>query len=247
MSAMEFEGKLIVITGGAGGIAGETARLLVTGGAEVLLVDPNAAALEASAAALAGGERVRTAVSALESPAACSAALAGIEEPVYALVHLAGIFRPDALDGAHRPLWDATIAANLTNAFDMAAAIRPLLDPGATCRMVFASSLAFRRGSFDHIAYTAAKGGIAGLVRALARALAPDVLVNGVAPGIILTGMPEHMLEEPDRRERLLAETTLKRFGHPREVATVLRFLLSADSSFITGQLINVDGGVVYS
>jgi 3-oxoacyl-[acyl-carrier protein] reductase len=247
MSAMEFEGKLIVITGGAGGIAGETARLLLDGGAELLLIDPNAAALEASAAELAGGGRVSTAVSALESPAACSAALAGIEEPVYALVHLAGIFRPDALDGAHRPLWDATIAANLTNAFDMAAAIRPLLDPGATCRMVFASSLAFRRGSFDHIAYTAAKGGIAGLVRALARALAPDVLVNGVAPGIILTGMPEHMLEEPDRRERLLAETTLKRFGHPREVATVLRFLLSADSSFITGQLINVDGGVVYS
>ena len=125
--------------------------------------------------------------------------------------------------------------------------VLPRLDPDATCRMVFASSLAFRRGSFDHIAYTAAKGGIAGLVRALARALAPKVLVNGVAPGIILTGMPEHMLETPERRERLLAETTLKRFGHPREVATVLRFLLSDDSSFMTGQLINVDGGVVYS
>jgi 3-oxoacyl-[acyl-carrier protein] reductase len=247
MSAMEFEGKLIVITGGAGGIARETARLLLEGGAELLLIDPNAGALEASAGDLATAERVRTAVSALESPAACRAALAGIDRPVYALVHLAGIFRPDALDGASRSLWDATIAANLTNAFDMAAALRPLLDSGATCRLVFASSLAFRRGSFDHIAYSAAKGGIAGLVRALARALAPKVLVNGVAPGIILTGMPEHMLDEPERRERLLAETTLKRFGHPREVATVLRFLLSDDSSFITGQLINVDGGVVYS
>jgi NAD(P)-dependent dehydrogenase (short-subunit alcohol dehydrogenase family) len=247
MSAMEFEGKLIVITGGAGGIARETARLLLEGGAELLLIDPNAGALEACAGELAPAERVRTAVSALESPAACTAALAGIERPVHALVHLAGVFRPDALDGAHRPLWDATIAANLTNAFDMAAAIRPRLDPDATCRMVFASSLAFRRGSFDHIAYTAAKGGIAGLVRALARALAPKVLVNGVAPGIILTGMPEHILDEPERRERLLAETTLKRFGHPREVATVLRFLLSDDSSFMTGQLINVDGGVVYS
>lgn len=247
MSAMEFQDKLIVITGGAGGIARETARLLLAGGAELLLIDPSAKALEASAAELASGRRIRTAVSALESPEACRVALAGIDRPVYALVHLAGIFRPDALDSAHRQLWDATIAANLTNAFDMAAAIRPLLDPGATCRLVFASSLAFRRGSFDHIAYTAAKGGIAGLVRALARALAPQVLVNGVAPGIILTGMPEHMLDLPERRERLLAETTLKRFGHPREVATVLRFLLSDDSSFITGQLINVDGGVVHS
>ena len=244
---MEFENRVIVITGGAGGIARETAKLLLAHGAELLLIDPSASLLQASAGELAGGARVRTVVSALESPEACRAALAGVDRPIYALVHLAGIFRPDALDGAHRPLWDATMAANLTNAFDMAAAVRPMLDAEATCRMVFASSLAFRRGSFDHIAYSAAKGGIVGLVRALARALAPKVLVNGLAPGIILTGMPEHMLEVPERRERLLAEITLQCFGHPREVATVIRFLLSDDSSFITGQLINVDGGVVYS
>jgi NAD(P)-dependent dehydrogenase (short-subunit alcohol dehydrogenase family) len=240
---MEFENRLIVITGGAGGIARETAKLLLEKGAQLLLIDPSASLLAASAAELVGGARVRTVVSALESPEACTAALAGVDRPIYALVHLAGIFRPDALDGAHRPLWDATMAANLTNAFDMAAAVRPMLDAEATCRMVFASSLAFRRGSFDHIAYSAAKGGIVGLVRALA----PKVLVNALAPGIIQTGMPAHMLEVPERRERLLAEITLGRFGHPREVATVIRFLLSDDSSFITGQLINVDGGVVYS
>jgi NAD(P)-dependent dehydrogenase (short-subunit alcohol dehydrogenase family) len=244
---MEFKDRLIVITGGAGGIARATAKLLLAEGAELLLVDPSASLLEASAAELAGGARIRTAVSALESPEACTAALATVERPIYALVHLAGIFRPDALDGAHRALWDATMAANLTNAFDMAAAAGPKLDPEATCRMVFASSLAFRRGSFDHIAYSAAKGGIVGLVRALARALAPAVLVNGVAPGIILTGMPQHMLEVPERRERLLSEITLGRFGEAREVATVIRFLLSDDSSFITGQVINVDGGVIYS
>ena len=244
---MEFENRVIVITGGAGGIARETAKLLLSHGAELLLIDPSATMLGASAGELAGGARVRTVASGLESPQACALALADLDRPIYALVHLAGIFRPDALDGAHRPLWDATMAANLTNAFDMAAAVRPMLDAEATCRMVFASSLAFRRGSFDHIAYSAAKGGIVGLVRALARALAPKVLVNGLAPGIILTGMPAHMLEVPERRERLLAEITLQCFGHPREVATVIRFLLSDDSSFITGQLINVDGGVVYS
>lgn len=244
---MAFEDRLVVITGGAGGIARATAELLLAEGAELLLIDPTASVLETAAAELGDGARVRTAVSALESPEVCASALAGIERPIYALVHLAGIFRADALDVAHRALWDATLAANLTNAFDMAAAVRPRLDPEATCRMVFASSLAFRRGSFDHIAYSAAKGGIAGLVRALARALAPDVLVNGLAPGIIRTAMPQHMLDVPERRERLLAETTLKRFGEAREVATVIRFLLSDDSSFITGQVINVDGGVVFS
>jgi NAD(P)-dependent dehydrogenase (short-subunit alcohol dehydrogenase family) len=239
---MTLQDRLIVITGGAGGIARATAPLLLAEGARLLLIDPDAAALEGLA-----GERVRTVASALTSPEECEAALGGVAQPIYALVHLAGIFRPDALDGAERPLWDRTIAANLTNAFDMAAAVRPRLDPAAVCRMVFASSLAFRRGSFDHIAYSAAKGGIVGLVRALARGLAPGALVNGLAPGIILTGMPDHIIGDPVRRERLLAETTLKRFGQPREVATVIRFLLSEDSSFITGQIINVDGGVINS
>ena len=135
---MEFQNRLIVITGGAGGIARQTAKILLAQGAELLLIDPSASLLEAGAAELADA-RVRTVVSALESPEACRAALARLERPVYALVHLAGIFRPDALDGAHRPLWDATMAANLTNAFDMAAAVRPQLDLEATCRMVFAS------------------------------------------------------------------------------------------------------------
>jgi NAD(P)-dependent dehydrogenase (short-subunit alcohol dehydrogenase family) len=70
-------------------------------------------------------------------------------------------------------------------------------------------------------------------------------LVNGPAPGIILTSMPEHLIGSPARRERMLAETALKRFGQPREVATVIRFLLSEESSYITGQVINVDGGVI--
>jgi len=236
--------KLIVITGGAGGIARETTPLLLADGAEVLLIDPNRAALERLAADGDLGTRVHTAVSDLETPKACADALAGIARPIYALVHLAGIFRPDDVDAEHRPLWDEIMAANLTNAFDMAAACRPKLDPAATCRMVFASSLAFRRGSFDHVAYSAAKGGITGLVRALARKLAPNVLVNGLAPGIIETAMPEHIISLPERRKRLIAETALKRFGHPREVATVIHFLLGPGSTYITGQVINIDGGV---
>lgn len=240
-----LDGGVVVITGGAGGIARATVPMLLADGADLVLIDPDRGALREAAESFGAGDRIRTVASALDSPDACSAALEGLTRPLYALIHLAGLFHPDALDAASRPVWDRVIAANLTTAFDVAAAVEPRLDRASTTRMVFASSLAFRRGSVDHIAYTAAKGGIVGLVRALARRLAPKTLVNGVAPGIILTGMPAHLLADPKRARALTGETLLKRFGQPEEVAHVLCFLIGPGATLITGQVINVDGGVV--
>lgn len=241
---MSLTDRMVVITGGAGGIAEATAPLLLAEGADLHLIDPEGERLEEVAAKMDAGARITTAVSDISSPEACDLALDKVKRPIYGLVHLAGVFLPDDLDAASRPIWNDVVAANLTNAFDMAAACRPRLEPEGESRMIFVSSVAFRRGSFDHIAYTAAKGGIVGLVRALAKKLGPRTLVNGLAPGIIETRMPEHILAEDRRRKILLAETTLKRFGQPQEIGTVIQFLLGPGSSFITGQVINVDGGV---
>lgn len=235
----EFTNKRIVITGGAGGIGVATARAFLDKGAHVLLVDPDEERLAAAKNAL--GSRVFTFASDLATPQICVEIMQNAK-PVHALVHLAGLFERDPLDPEEHGVWDRAIAANLTNAYDMAVAFRPCADTRAPPRIVFASSVAYRRGSPDRAAYAAAKAGIVGLTRALSRKFAPDILVNAVAPGLIETRMAEPIIAE--RGDSYRREIPLGRFGKPEEIAGVIRFLCSADSSYITGQTITVDGGI---
>lgn len=236
----EFTNKRFIITGGAGGIGVATARTILDHGGHVLLVDLDADRLDQARKTL-GENRVFTAVSDLATPADCVALMEGAK-PIYALVHLAGVFERDPLDSEEHGVWDRAIAANLTNAYDMAVAMRGRADTRDPARIVFASSVAYRRGSPDRAAYAAAKGGIVGLTRALSRKFAPDILVNAIAPGLIVTRMSEPIVAE--RGDAYREEIPLKRFGQPSEIASVIRFLCSKDSSYITGQTITIDGGI---
>jgi 3-oxoacyl-[acyl-carrier protein] reductase len=107
---------------------------------------------------------------------------------------------------------------------------------------VLTSSVAYRRGSAGYPPYAAAKAGIVGLTRSLSRRLAPGVLVNAVAPGLIETRMAVETIAE--RGAGYIREIPLQRVGQPSEVATVIRFLCSADASYVTGQTITIDGGI---
>ena len=146
--------------------------------------------------------------------------------PVAALIHLAGLFERDPFDPNDHGVWDRAIAANLTNAYDLAVAFATRYDNrDGPARIVLTSSVAYRRGSAGYPPYAAAKAGLVGLTRSLARRLAPDVLVNAVAPGLIDTRMAADTIAE--RGEAYKNEIPLKRYGHPAEVASVIRFLCS--------------------
>src|SRR3984885_6832840 len=190
-----FTGKRIVVTGGAGGIGIETVRAFMDQGGHVIMADIDDAALERAQSVL-GRVRLGTVASSLDTPAECARVIEAAGAPVYALVHLAGLFERDDLDPDDHGVWNRAIAANLTNAYDMTVAFLKGVRKGGPGGVGGDSSIAYRRGSADRVPYAAAKGGVVGLTRALSRKLAPDVLVNAIAPGVIETKMADPIIAE---------------------------------------------------
>jgi len=239
----------ILLTGAGGGIAAPLIERLAVAGRRLILIDRSQAVLEPIAEkALKAGADVVTIVSQLETAETCRDIVASAG-PLTALVHLAGVFEPDPEGPGDMGIWERAINNNLTNAYTLGGfAAEAMLADGVkdgAGRLVFISSLAFNRGSWEHVPYASAKGGLVGLTRALSRRYAPNILVNALAPGIIDTAMPAKIIAE--RGDRVVSEIPLRRIGRPEEVAGVIHFLLSDDSSYVTGQLINVDGGIINS
>ena len=233
-------GDRVAVTGAAGGIGKATAKVLRSAGYDLLLIDrPGttvgelAGPLDCAAAEIEGTDA-----------AAARDALAAVEGPIYGLVHLAGLFEPDPTLGDDPGVWERAMAHNLENAYAFATAMEERLPPGRPGRLVFTSSVAFRTGASDHVAYSAAKAGLVGLTRALALRLRKRATVNAVAPGIIMTDMSVPLIAQS--KDRLLARIALGRFGAAEEVAPLIRFLLGWEAGYITGQTINVDGGMSF-
>jgi 3-oxoacyl-[acyl-carrier protein] reductase len=243
--ALPFAGRCVVITGGAGGIGMACARLFLQGGTAVHLVDVDGDRLAAAHGELAALGMVTSHCSPLDSPAACRDAYASAGVPASLLVHMAGVFEPDPLDADDRTVWQRAIASNLTNAYDMAIAFRAQLPAGRDGAIVLCSSRAFQRGAPGRAAYTAAKGGVVGLARTFSREFAPRIRVNAIAPGLILTRMTESLVAQVG--EQRLAEIPLGRFGTPEDIAHAALFLCGDAASYITGQLLTVDGGTLNS
>jgi 3-oxoacyl-[acyl-carrier protein] reductase len=115
---------------------------------------------------------------------------------------------------------------------------------GGTASVVLFSTVAVTQGMPMHASVAAAKGAVEGLTRSLAAEWAPKIRVNAIAPALIDTPLAARLLSSPDKREALAARYPLKRIGTPTDVAALARFLLSAESGWMTGQVLGVDGGM---
>jgi pteridine reductase len=157
---------------------------------------------------------------------------------LHALINNAALFFPTPIRSATEEQWDALMQTNLKAPFFLAQAAAPYLAREGGCIVNIADIYADRPLE-DHPIYNASKAGVVSLTRSLARDLAPEVRVNAVAPGAIL--WPEHGMDELSK-QRLISRIPLRQAGNPDDIARTVEFLV-ADAPYITGQVIDVDGG----
>lgn len=225
-----------VIAGGSGGIGLELVRLLAPTASRVDVWSRTVGGLEP-------GGVIRH--------AACDFAAAdgGLPEPpeaVHGAVYCPGTitlksFRSLSLDEFRHDL-----EVNLLGAVRFLQALQPRLAgiAGGPASVVLFSTVAVGQGMPMHASVAAAKGAVEGLVRSLAAEWAPKVRVNAIAPALTDTPLAGRLLSSPEKREALAARYPLKRLGTPADAAALARFLLSAESGWMTGQVLGLDGGM---
>lgn len=246
---MRLEGRIAIVTGGAGGIGAATALRLAAEGAAVAVCDLDLDRARAVAAD-AGGEGYVMDVRCTESIRAAVDAIERDLGPVGVLVNNAGLGIDLFLTKTTEEMWDESLAVNLRGTIAVTHAVIAGLQERGGGAIVNVASEAGRLGSPGTPIYSAAKAGVIGFTKAVARESARySVRCNAVAPGPIETDMlnaaPKYLGELGVRmKEGMIGGTAMKRSGAPEEVASVIAFLVSDDASYVTGETIGVSGGM---
>ena len=245
MGWLGIEGRKTLLLG-AGGLGAACAHGLVDAGASVVVVDADASRL----AALCGDPRlagIRTMAADLASAAACEDAVAGAAAQLNGLellVHAVGVNDRRAIVDTSDETWDRIITLNLSSAFWTGRAAGRLMLESGRGSMVFFSSVSSQLAHPHHGPYAASKGGLDQLVKVMAREWAASgVTVNAVAPAYTETELTREYLATPGKREEMTALVPAGRLGLPEDVVGAVLFLLSPRASFITGQVLYIDGG----
>jgi NAD(P)-dependent dehydrogenase (short-subunit alcohol dehydrogenase family) len=245
----DFSGRTVVVTGAGNGIGAACARLFAASGASLALWDIDAAAASAIATEIdTSGKKARgmacNVARGAEVDAALAATLAAFGR-VDVLVNNAGIFRAADFLAIAEADWDAVIDVNLKGAFLVGQAVARAMAKSGGGAIVNMSSVNGVTAIPGIASYNASKGGIDQLTRAMALALADaGIRVNAVAPGTIATDLAKKaVLGSAEAEARIMSRTPLRRLGDPAEVAAVCAFLASDAASYMTGEIVYVDGG----
>jgi 3-oxoacyl-[acyl-carrier protein] reductase len=232
-------GKSALVTGGSRGIGAAIVRELAAAGADVVLGYRSGGEEAGALAAEVGARAVQADVSSSEE----AARLVQEAGDVDILVNNAGLTRDGLLARMSDDDWRAVIDTNLSAVFYTCRAVtRPMMRRRAGA-IVNVSSIVGLHGNFGQTNYAASKAGMIGFTKSLARELGSrGVRANVVAPGYVHSRLTEVIPD--DARELMLQNTPLGRFGEPHDVARAVRFLCSDEASFITGEVLLVDGGL---
>jgi 3-oxoacyl-[acyl-carrier protein] reductase len=241
---MELKGKIALVTGAGGGIGSAIVTALAEAGAHVLAFDRDAAALEKL------GKLCEPVIADLADPADVKTAVRGAlarHGRIDVLVNNAGILSPNKLAGTTLEEWHRLMAINLDAALLLTQAVMPAMKENRWGRVINIASYAWKSGGLTAgTAYAVSKAALVGLTYSTARELAPvGVTANAIAPAYVVSPMIMEQLSEEDRN-RQLAAIPVGRLCEPEEVAHAVRFLASPLSGFMTGVVIDMNGGLQF-
>ena len=231
--------RTALITGASRGIGLACAQALASAGTRVILAARDAAKLEAASAAIPDSTWVTIDLSSQESIKEAFAK-AG---PVDILVNNAAVTKDGLALRMKKDDWDAVLATNLTGAFLAAQQVMQGMMKQRWGRIINISSIVGETGNPGQANYVASKAGLIGLTKSLAQEIASrNITVNAIAPGFIDTDMTASLSDE--LKQNMLGHIPLKRFGKPEDVAAAVKFLASEEAGYITGAVLNVNGGM---
>lgn len=246
---MGLEGKIAIVTGGAGGIGRAISSVFAQRGAHIVLADRLADQAEKAAQEIADTYGQRTlAVSLDVSDQASAKAMAEKVQKEFGrvdiLVNNAGITRDNLLMRMDEADWDAVLDINLKGAYNCSKAVLRTMMKQHYGRIVNISSVSGLAGQAGQTNYSASKAGLIGFTKALAREVASrQITVNAVAPGFVPTALTVNLPEE--LKDSMMKITPMGRWGQPEEIAYAVAFFASDEAAYITGQVLSVDGGMM--